>query len=144
MHKKLRRTKLAPKTRVPKDEVVTEPDDTLAAGEENLIDLGEDNKDPQYIMRGTLIHNSAVAKLNGLQSELGTLLRKQPVLRRTSSTQYSSDREGPQRKASKGEVPDHFKRLGPSNLASRPRQTRYNTVKIKPGGGSLSDGTGKL
>jgi metal transporter CNNM len=129
--------------RVPKGEVVTEPDDTLAAGEENLIDLGEDNKDPQHVMRRTLTHDSAVAKLNGLQSELGTSPRKQPVLRRTSSTQYSSDREGPQRKASKGEVPDHFKRLGPSNLASRPRQTRYNTVKIKPGGGSFSDGAGK-
>lgn len=49
MHKKLRRTKLAPKMRVPKGEVVTEPDDTLAAGEENLIDLGEDNNDPNML-----------------------------------------------------------------------------------------------
>ena len=30
---------------------------------------------------------------------------------------------------------DHAHNLGPSNLASRPRTTRYNTVKIKPGGG---------
>lgn len=29
---------------------------------------------------------------------------------------------------------DPSKNLGPSNLASRPRTTRYNTVKIKPGG----------
>lgn len=28
---------------------------------------------------------------------------------------------------------EHLKHLGPSNLASRPKQTRYNTVKIKPG-----------
>ena len=34
---------------------------------------------------------------------------------------------------------DQFRHLGPSNLASRPRQTRYNTVKIKPGGGSLAE-----
>jgi metal transporter CNNM len=27
----------------------------------------------------------------------------------------------------------HLKHLGPSNLASKPKQTRYNTVKIKPG-----------
>ena len=34
------------------------------------------------------------------------------------------------------EMREHLKHLGPSNLASRPRQTRYNTVKIKPGGTS--------
>ena len=28
---------------------------------------------------------------------------------------------------------DHFKHLGPSNLASKPRQTRYANFKIKPG-----------
>ncbi|OBT66919.1 hypothetical protein VE03_04194 [Pseudogymnoascus sp. 23342-1-I1] len=28
---------------------------------------------------------------------------------------------------------EHLKHLGPSNLASRPKSTRYNTVKIKPG-----------
>ena len=33
---------------------------------------------------------------------------------------------------------EHLKHLGPSNLASRPRTTRYNTVKIKPGPGSLA------
>ena len=38
----------------------------------------------------------------------------------------------------------HLKYLGPSNLASRPRQTRYNTVKIKPGGGTLTEGIVKL
>jgi metal transporter CNNM len=27
----------------------------------------------------------------------------------------------------------HLKHLGPSNLASKPKQTRYNNVKIKPG-----------
>ena len=36
---------------------------------------------------------------------------------------------------------DHLKFLGPSNLASRPRTTRYQTVKIKPGGGfAVEDG----
>ncbi|KFY63141.1 hypothetical protein V497_02107, partial [Pseudogymnoascus sp. VKM F-4516 (FW-969)] len=28
---------------------------------------------------------------------------------------------------------EHLKHLGPSNVASRPKTTRYNTVKIKPG-----------
>jgi metal transporter CNNM len=34
------------------------------------------------------------------------------------------------------EIREHLKHLGPSNLASRPRQTRYQSVKIKRGGGS--------
>ena len=41
--------------------------------------------------------------------------------------------------AQRGPTPDireRLKHLGPSNLASRPRQTRYHAVKIKPGGGS--------
>ncbi|KFY39822.1 hypothetical protein V494_03813 [Pseudogymnoascus sp. VKM F-4513 (FW-928)] len=31
------------------------------------------------------------------------------------------------------DIREHLKHLGPSNLASRPKSTRYNTVKIKPG-----------
>jgi metal transporter CNNM len=31
------------------------------------------------------------------------------------------------------EMMEHLKHLGPSNLASKPKQTRYNTVKIKRG-----------
>jgi metal transporter CNNM len=38
------------------------------------------------------------------------------------------------------EFKNHLKHLGPSNLASRPKQTRINTVKIKPGN-SGSDAT---
>ena len=143
VHKKLRRTKLAPKLRVPKGEVITDPDDTLADGEENLIDLGEDDKDPHHATCRTATHDSDVPKLNSLYPELGTSPKMQSLLRRAYSTHYGSDREGPQRKASKGEAPEQFKRLGPSNLASRPRQTRYNTVKIKPGDASFSDGGGK-
>lgn len=37
------------------------------------------------------------------------------------------------------EMREHLKHLGPSNLASRPRTTRYNTVKIKAGGTKVSD-----
>lgn len=36
------------------------------------------------------------------------------------------------------EIREHLKHLGPSNLASRPRQTRYQNVKIKRGRGSPS------
>lgn len=36
------------------------------------------------------------------------------------------------------EIREHLKHLGPSNLASRPRQTRYHAVKIKRGSASPS------
>ncbi|KAJ5595205.1 uncharacterized protein N7459_001413 [Penicillium hispanicum] len=36
------------------------------------------------------------------------------------------------------EIREHLKHLGPSNLASRPRQTRYSAVKIKRGSTSPS------
>ena len=143
VHKAIRRTNVAPKYRVPhrvpKGKVVTDPDDTIADLEENLIDLGEDNKEPQQAMRRHPTSDGHNARVNGVLSDLGSSPKVQSALRRTSSTAYGSDREGPERRGSKGDVHDKFKNLGPSNLASRPRQTRYNTVKIKPGGG-LADG----
>ena len=55
--------------------------------------------------------------------------------RRRSSAggSVSGDSRAGRRGASTDELKQHLKHLGPSNLASRPRTTRYNTVKIKPG-----------
>ena len=125
---------------MPKGEVVTEPDDTLADGEENLIDLGEEQKDRRHAMQRNLTVDSHVARLNGAHPEPAASPKAQSFLRRTSSTAYTSDRESVQKKPMKPEMREHLKHLGPSNLASRPRQTRYNTVKIKPGSGSLAEG----
>ncbi|KAK4697807.1 metal transporter CNNM, partial [Lecanoromycetidae sp. Uapishka_2] len=137
VHKAIRRRNLAPKSRVPKGEVITDPNDSIADGAENLIDLGEDDKQPQHAMQRTSTADGPTPRLNGAQSEQHNLLR------RSSSNAYGSDREGAQKKMSRSALPDHLKHLGPSNLASRPRQTRYNTVKIKPGGGSFSDATSR-
>lgn len=123
----------APKSRVPKGQVVTAVDDSLADGQEALIDLGEDKKDPHEAMRRRATNVDTHAPgANGRPEDL----------RRHSSTAYSSDREGGQKKL-KPQMRDHLKHLGPSNLASRPRQTRYNTVKIKPGSGKLGDAMSK-
>ncbi|KAK5113334.1 hypothetical protein LTR62_003433 [Meristemomyces frigidus] len=35
---------------------------------------------------------------------------------------------------------EHLKHLGPSNLATRPRATKYQSVKIKPGVGTIPEG----
>lgn len=129
VQKGLRRTHQAPKSRVPKGEVVTDPDDTLANGQENLIDLTDDAKDPHSAMRRNA---TSTGHADGHRPSLGASPHVQH-LRRTSSTTHSSGGEGMQKRA-KPDLRDQWKHLGPSNLASRPKTTRYNTVKIKPGG----------
>ena len=125
----------APNQRVPKGQVVTDPDNNLANGEEALIDAADDTKDSdphQTLRRHATSIDTRGREVNGRPEDL----------RRHSSTAYTSDREGGQKKT-KPQIRDHLKHLGPSNLASRPRQTRYNTVKIKPGAGTLGDAISK-
>lgn len=129
VQKGLRRTHQAPKSRVPKGEVVTDPDDTMTDGQENLIDLGEETKDPRSAMQRNA---TSTGLANGHRTSLGASPRL-PNFRRSSSTAYHSGGEGMQKRA-KPDLRDQWKHLGPSNLASRPKTTRYNTVKIKPGG----------
>ena len=66
--------------------------------------------------------------------------KKALFLRRASSTTGASERSSGQKRAPSNSLRDQLRNLGPSNVASRPRQTRYNTVKIKPGSGGLLKG----
>ena len=102
----------------------------LATNEENLIDLNGDQKAPHHTLGRTA--TSDTIKANGINPELGSSPKKPLHLRRPSSATGNSDQSAPKRATDR----DHLKHLGPSNLASRPRQTRYNTVKIKPGPGT--------
>lgn len=138
----------APRSRVPKGEVVTEPETSAAVGPEDLIDvseeqdkLDEDNKHRADTSDAGQSEGKADGKAGAKSavSEMGTSLKANGLTRRTSSVAGSSDRENKKQ----GSGPDKQKHWGPSNLASRPRQTRYNTVKIKPGGASLAETAGK-
>ena len=143
VQKAIRRMTPAPRARVPKGEVVTEQDNTIAEGQENLIEIEQDQKDPREAMRRTLTADGRLAKENGAQPEMASSPRKASVLRRSSSQQYRSDRENAAKKPMNPEMRDQLKHLGPSNLASRPKTTRFNTVKIKPAAPSSGDGTQK-
>lgn len=121
----------APRSRVPRGEVVA-PGNALAPNEENLIDL-DSQKAQHHGLRRTA--TSDTVKANGINPELSSSPKKPLHLRRPSSATGNSDQSVPKRVTDR----NRLKHLGPSNLASRPRQTRYNTVKIKPGGGSFSD-----
>ncbi|KAL8655222.1 MAG: hypothetical protein Q9226_003137, partial [Calogaya cf. arnoldii] len=132
VHKAIRRTNLAPKTRIGKHGVVAEPETDIAQAEEDLIDLGDENKPQHKALQRTAGAATGDLAANGSASDKP---KPNPSLRRTSSI-ASVTKDGQPKPASNV---DQFRHLGPSNLASRPRQTRYNTVKIKPGGGSLAE-----
>lgn len=148
VHKGLRRVHPAPRFRVPKGEVVIEPDTSASVGQEDLIDISEEQgrlEEERKHRAGTPDAGQPDGKVDGKSrgksavSETDTSLKANGLTRRTSSVTRSSDQENQKR----GIGPEKWKHLGPSNLASRPRQTRYNTVKIKPGGGSLAEAAGK-
>jgi len=145
VHKAIRRMHPAPRSRVPKGEVVVEPETSIGVGPEDLIDVSEEQdrlEEDRKTHAGTPDAGQADGKVERAKSgvsETGTSLKANGLTRRTSSVTGSLERENHKR----GNGPDKWKQLGPSNLASRPRQTRYNTVKIKPGGGSLAEAAGK-
>ncbi|KAJ5650728.1 uncharacterized protein N7484_004451 [Penicillium longicatenatum] len=119
VHKAIRRMAPAPKSRVPKGKIVEEPPMATSVPDGEL--LGED---------GTI---STPA------------LRTSDPLRRRSSLRKPADDNKPDtpniwvtQRGTTDEIREHLKHLGPSNLASRPRQTRYSAVKIKRSGTSPS------
>ncbi|KAI4185904.1 MAG: hypothetical protein L6R41_003841 [Letrouitia leprolyta] len=134
VHKAIRRTNLAPKTRIGKHGVVAESESNIGEAEENLIDIGDDGKPQHKALQRTQTHDQ-VPTTNGTIPESAPASARNAALRRTSSI-ASVTKDGQPKPVSNLE---HFRNLGPSNLASRPRQTRYNTVKIKPGGGNLTE-----
>ncbi|MCJ1379637.1 hypothetical protein MMC17_002739 [Xylographa soralifera] len=147
VHKRLRRLNPAPKNRMPKPKIVTDPVDNAAEGEETLIDI-DDSRQPtkQSLQRLISSDNAPEPKPKPSSMDLGTSPNKPSHMpRRTSSLAGASDREGVVKRADTPEMRELLKHLhrGPSNLASRPRQTRYNTVKIKPGMGAVSESTTK-
>ena len=146
VHKAIRRITPAPKSRVPKGEVITDTENKAGDGEENLIDLDQNGQAPsKAIRRVATSEASAKGELKPKpgMSDLGSSPKGRNPIRRSSSVTTPSDHEAISKRTNSSDMREHFKHLGPSNLASRPRQTRYNTVKIKPGGGPLYEAMAK-
>jgi metal transporter CNNM len=116
VHKAMRRMTPAPRFRIPKVATTHEPD---------LIDIAEDN-----ILAEEDLHeektNDGLAKLKSTVSNR----------RRSSATDSNAGNLRMPGRTNTADIREHLKHLGPSNLASRPKTTRYNTVKIKPGTGN--------
>lgn len=130
VHKAIRRMAPAPRTRVPKGAVVAEDIDQIQKS------APSEQAGPDKRFRAdsdSLIH---------VQPDQSG--RKATLMMRVGSA--NGDVHGPTTPAtvqgSTKDIKEHLRHLGPSNLAKRPRQTRYTTVKIKPGGGfSIAEAT---
>lgn len=127
VHKAIRRMAPAPQSRVPKNRIVEIPPtahDLLGGGELSTSAKTHPEDDTDH---------------PGRKSSAGLGSPPQPTFYLRKSRTYDSSEGLDQLVIKRGATPEirqQLKHLGPSNLASRPRQTRYNAVKIKPGNSS--------
>lgn len=122
VHKAIRRMTPAPRTRVLKGVGIGEVKPTKAATD--LVGISENQ---------TL----EASDLHRLSTTEEDTTKTQAVARRMSGNSVVVDGKTKHR-ASVEDVKGHLMHLGPSNLASRPKNTRYSSVKIKPGADSTT------
>jgi metal transporter CNNM len=111
----------APRTRVPKGAIVLDPNARKPSDVPNDIETenGATNGDRKLSL-----------------PESGSKKVPKFLVHRRSSGGHSGDGSRAHTLALRGDDPEirqHLKHLGPSNAANRPKTTRINTVKIKPG-----------
>lgn len=128
VHKAIRRMAPAPKARVQKGHIVESHDPAIvSAPEDQLIDISEG---------GTPLKRSSSAtngdRTTPSPATFGASPKTTTFMRRSSG---GADGLPITVRGTVDEMREHLKHLGPSNLASRPKTTRYNTVKIKSGHG---------
>lgn len=131
VHKAIRRLTPAPRTRVPKGEIVA---DTTHLPE-NVQALNTSDGQPNRDIIESEQRKPSVSEL-GVSPKVATFL-----MRRRSSGNGSIDKQTTALalRSNTPEIREHLKHLGPSNAANRPKQTRINTVKIKPGVGTIPE-----
>jgi len=124
VHKAIRRLAPAPKARVQKGHIVGSTDAPhVHLPEDQLIDLSEDGPKAVEISKNHKPNSRDNSPAAFGTSPKTTFMRRAP----------SADGVPIQIRGNANDMREHLKHLGPSNLASRPKTTRYQTVKIKPG-----------
>jgi metal transporter CNNM len=126
VHKAIRRLAPAPRTRIGKPHAVTDSPATHGVAG-NLIDIDD----------GTILSLQDVQRVKTADSVTKPKSPATTARRRSSATNSNLGDFRTSKRANTDDVRAHLKHLGPSNLASRPRSTRYNTVKIKPGSDAI-------
>lgn len=119
----------APKARINKGHIVGNATAPVFHGiEEHVIDLSEGQEHPaaKKVMNGE--NQSQIPATNFSTSPKTTFMRRSSA---------GADGRPVAVRGTAADMLEHLKHLGPSNLASRPKTTRYNTVKIKAGHSSM-------
>ncbi|CAI6331958.1 unnamed protein product [Periconia digitata] len=123
VHKAIRRLHPAPRTRVPKGEIVADPNTRKQST--NAVDDETEGEQPGA---------------NGLRKLSLQEPQTQPKptafhMRRSHSggNGHPQERSKVMLRSDDPDIKQHLKHLGPSNVATRPKSTRIPTVKIKPG-----------
>ncbi|KAI9776396.1 MAG: hypothetical protein M1839_009592 [Geoglossum umbratile] len=137
VHKAIRRIAPAPKARVSKGTIVADLDGKVTT-ESNLVNILEEHQIGGGGLARTRSTEAAETTDHILSplapySDYGTSPKSNFILRRSSSTTGNQALSNIPPRAISPEIMAQLKYLGPSNLASKPKQTRYNTVKIKRG-----------
>lgn len=131
VHKAIRRMAPAPKTRFNSRQWLTNDKN----GDQVLMDA-DDAKEPDE-------NEPLLKKENGSGSRKPSLANGQAtfMMRRKSSAASENPRDGPTVpvRTRPADMKEHLKHLGPSNAASHPRSTKYTSVKIKPGVGTIPE-----
>ncbi|PVI05567.1 DUF21-domain-containing protein [Periconia macrospinosa] len=117
VHKAIRRLHPAPRTRVPKGEIIADP--VARKQSTNAIDDETDSDHP-----GKHSPRKLSLQDNQTQPKPTTFLMRRSNSGGNGVALRSNDPD---------DIKQHLKHLGPSNAATRPKSTRINTVKIKPG-----------
>ena len=141
VHKAIRRLAPAPRTRVLKDQVVADTADSVVNGHENnLIDIDEvatlSSDDLQNKPNNS---DLLLAQAHGYEYSSSPRHSALHARRHSSGGSQVGELKAPRRTYT-GELREHLKHLGPSNLASRPKATRWTSVKIKPGSSGDTQG----
>lgn len=125
VHKAIRRMAPAPRTRYNKNGILTEPIDH---DHDHQEDDKSDREDAPLLGQDLKAPSERKASLtNG-----GTTF----LMRRKSSTTSEDPQAGMKPTPVRSNTVDirkHLSHLGPSNVASKPRATKFQSVKIKPG-----------
>lgn len=129
VHKAIRRLAPAPHARMHNPPV-------KAPAEPDLIDVN----DATPTDRDALLPKNKALKRTDTPSQLSSSPKTTFLMRRSSNSTDGIAHNPPMSvRGNIGDMREHLKHLGPSNLASRPNTTRYQSVKIKPGNTGFSN-----
>ena len=143
IHKAIRRMAPAPRTRVPKGTVVTDAQKDADKSEGQLINHDHGEEEPQHNVLRRMASEDKSPWRKTTTLELSSSPKTTFLIRRASGNSGINDVGLAPKRSDASDIMEHLKHLGPSNLASRPRTTRYNTVKIKPGVPKIPENTAK-